>query len=141
MTITSHPTDPTHPTVRIRAVREYMTWPSTEPDTDPARWTEWVDPERPTDIWSSEPPDDPDYGPGYEATADPADCIEWVGPIYAAAELIHAADDRGVSVWEWDQDPAWETINYRHGVESAVTLFVDGPGAKAALTIADEMIH
>lgn len=112
------------PTVTFTATYECVYWPDPEDDT-PMTWGGWCDPHNP---WGTADDDIP----GAVEFDDEPITVEL--PIWQAAEFI--VDFPG-GVWDMrDCDPS---ENYRTGVSTQVTLHVAGPGADAALEIADRL--
>jgi len=119
-------------TVTLRAVREY-TLPAgpcgslhcTEDDDcregEPPQWGEFIDPLSPHT----------GYGWYNEPTDDPGEPIEVVLAPWVAAEIIR---DWPGGVWDATES-FYSTDCYRTGRESALTLFVEGPGEVFALNM------
>jgi hypothetical protein len=118
------------PTVTFTATYDCVYWsaPDGELECEPTTWGGWCDPCNP---WGTVDDDIPESWD----TSQTEEPIGHVLPIWQAAEFI--ADFPG-AVWDW-QDDCHPSENYRTGVSTRVTLHVAGPGADAALEIADRL--
>lgn len=120
------------PTVTFTATYECVYWPEPE-DCDPHVWGGWCDPDNP---WGTADDDIPfDDLVAIGGIRDYGEPITTELPIWQAGDFIASFPG---AVWDWqnDCDPS---ENYRTGVSTRVTLHVAGPGADAALEIADRL--
>lgn len=115
-------------TVTIRATYDCTYWPSDEPDTEPAQWGGWCDPDNP---WGTaddryDPDDTADaYGRGepIEIELEPDDAVTFL------VDFPGAIWDTGIEC-----DPEQD---YRTGVYTSVTAHVSGPDAEDVLARAE----
>ena len=95
-------------------------------DTAPAEWGGYCDPWNP---WGTA---DDTFDPDGDHYFDRGERFERIETVWGAAELI--AEFPG-AVWELETE-CEPSPNYRTGVDTRVTLHVDGPGGAAALELA-----